>query len=317
MAVSKLSKPTVYLLDSFHPSAESFCRENFNAIFPGEPEHANWRQNAQYILVKGSWVTADDIDVSPNLRAIGKQGVSIDKIDSSACARRGIKILNTPGANSGTVAELVLALAMGVTRQTSSIASRQAQGYAVPKETCSGQTLHGKSIGIVGMGHIGKAVARIFRGAFNSPVIAYDPFLPVDAWQDIPHTRASTIDDLLRDSDIITLHVPLTSDNKDMVSLPQFKLMKKNAILLNADRDGIVNEADLEVAMSEKMIWGAALDAPEEEPPTKEIYGRLWELGVMSTPHIGSATSATQAITGLTAAKRLLEFAQNHNPLGA
>lgn len=302
------SKPTVYIQDSFRPEVEQFCRENFNAIFPSDPKHADWRAKAQYLLVRSSWVTADDIKASPNLVAIAKHGVGIDKINAAACEERGIQILNTPGVNSRAVAELVLTLALAVARQTGSIVSRQAQGNVVPKETCQGQTLNGKSIGIIGMGNIGYIVAQIFRAAFNSPIVAYDPFLPQDAWADIPHTRKSSVEDLLRDSDIVTLHVPLNDKTRNLISLPQLRLMKTTSILINAARGGIINEADLETALREKLIWGAGLDCHEQEPPSKERYEKLWELGVVSTPHVGAATNETQVALGLAAAKRLLEF---------
>lgn len=310
-AASYPSKPTVYILDAFRPEVEKFCRDHFNAIFPSDPGHENWRQKAQYLLVRSSYVTADDIKKSPRLLAIGKQGVGIDKIDSPACEERGIKIFNTPGANSRAVAEMVLSLTMAVARGTGSIVSRQSQGILVPKETCNGLLLHKKTIGIVGMGNIGKDVARMFQGAFDSSVIAYDPFLPADAWSDIPHDRANTVEDVVREADVITLHVPLTPKTKNLIALPMFRLMKKTAIVINAARGGIVNEADLETALREGLLWGAGLDCHEEEPPSKERYGGLWDLGVVSTPHIGAATGETQILTGMTAAKRLLEFTRS------
>lgn len=304
-----VSKPTVYVLDKFHPAVEQYARANFNAIFPADKGHAEWRTRAQYLLVRSSKVTAEDIHGNPNLLAIGKQGVGIEKIDSAACKERGIPVLNTPGVNARAVAELVLTLTTAVARGTGTILNRQAQGILVPKEQCAGQTLHGKSIGIIGMGNIGKQVAKIFAGAFESPVIAYDPFLPEGAWEDIPHTRVKDVESVLRTADVVTLHIPLTPETKNMMSLPQFEMMKKTSILINAARGGIVNEVDLEVAMKEKLIWGAGLDCHEEEPPSRERYGRLWELGVVSTPHVGAATDETQMETGMTAARRIYEFA--------
>ena len=305
-----LEKPTVYLLDKFHPGVIEYCKKNFNAILPGTPEHLDWRQKARYLLMRGSFLTAEDVQSCPNLLAIGKQGVGIDKIDAAACAARGIKIFNTPGVNAGAVAEIVLCLTMAVAREVGRIAVKQVQGELVPKETCSGLLLTGKTIGVIGMGNIGKTVAQMFRGAFNANVVAYDPFLPGDAWSDLPHNRASSVDDVLKASDVVTIHVPLTNDTRDLISYPQFQIMKRNAILVNAARGGIVNEADLETALRERLIFGAGLDCHEQEPPSKEKYSRLWELGVVSTPHVGAATEETQIETGVTAAKYLLEYIQ-------
>jgi phosphoglycerate dehydrogenase-like enzyme len=245
----------------------------------------------------------------PNLKAVGKQGVGIDKIDADACKGRGIEIFNTPGANARAVAEVVLALAMSVAREIPHIHTKEVGGVRVPKESCSGLLLNRKVIGILGMGNIGREVARIFRGGFDAKIMAYDPFMPEDAWADIPHTRAATIDEVLRGSDLITIHVPLLPTTKGLISYPQFEIMKRNAILINAARGGIVNETDLERALREGLIWGAGLDCHEQEPPGAERYSALWKQRVVSTPHIGAATEETQAETAMVAMKKLYDFA--------
>lgn len=303
------TRPTLYVLDTFRPEVITYCQRHFNTILPGTKEHQEWRQKSRYLLVRSSTLTAKDIESCPNLLAIGKQGVGIDRIDAAACSTRGIKIFNTPGVNSRAVAEMVLSLTTAVTRQVGRITTRQAMGNLVPKETCSGLILHQKTLGVVGMGNIGKIVAQMFRGAFEASIVAYDPFLPADAWSDIPHRRVGSIEDILRESDIVTLHIPRTESTINLISLLQFKIMKRTAILINAARGGIVNESDLETALSEGLIWGAGLDCHEQEPPSKERYGRLWRLGVVSTPHIGAATAQTQIETGMAAAKQLAEYA--------
>ncbi|KAK2034426.1 hypothetical protein LX32DRAFT_720164 [Colletotrichum zoysiae] len=302
------SRPTVYLLDQFQPEVIAFCQEKFNAILPGDPKHAKWKE-AQYLMIRSSRLTAEDIAECPNLLAIGKQGVGIDKIDADACAARDIKILNTPGVNARAVAELVLTLATAVARQVGVISKKQNSGIVVPKEKCSGLILHRKTIGILGMGNIGKSVAQIFRGAFEADVVAYDPYLPADAWADVPHQRAQSVEEVLTTSDVVTVHMPLTPSTRDLIGYTQMQKMKKTAIVINTARGGIINEADLERALSEGLIWGAGLDCHEQEPPTQEKYGALWQAGVLSTPHIGAATRETQVQTGMAAAVRLLEFA--------
>ena len=252
-------------------------------------------------------MTADDIASCPNLTAIGKHGVGIDKIDQEACAKRGIKILNTPGANARDVAELVLALTMAVARDIRSITVRQ-MSKPVPKETCNGLTLYGKTIGIIGMGNIGRTVAEIFRGAFDADVVACDVFMSDDAWPHIPHTRVQTTQEVLERADIISVHVPLTKETANMISYDQIRSMKQDAILINAARGGIVNEADLGRALSEGHLWGAGLDCHEQEPPTLEKYGALWEhLNVISTPHIGAATTRAQTASAMAAVNNLYQ----------
>lgn len=302
------SKPTVYVLDTFPPAAIKHARTLFNVILSTDEAFQGWEQKATALLIRGSYFQAEDVARCPNLLAIGKHGVGIDKIDQKACQARGIKILNTPGANARAVAELVLALTMAVARQIRSVTVRQCR-EPVPKETCSGLTLYGKKIGILGMGHIGKTVAQIFRGGFDAEIIAYDPYMPADAWADIPHQRASTVQEVIEASDVLTIHVPLTETTRDLISYKQLRSMKPTAILINAARGGIVNEDDLGRALSEGLIWGAGLDCHEQEPPTAEKYGNLWEnLNLVSTPHIGAATADTQLRCAMMAVDNLHKY---------
>lgn len=302
------TKPTVYILDVFNDKAIKHARNLFNVVLPEDPGFPEWRSKASALLIRGSYLTAEDIASCPNLLAIGKHGVGIEKIDQDACARRSIKICNTPGANSRDVAELVLALAMNVARQLRSITTRQ-MNKPVRKETCNGLTLYQKTIGIVGMGNIGRTVAEIFRGAFDADVIAFDAFMPDDAWPHIPHERAQDIEDVFKKADILTVHVPLTKETRNLMGYREIRMMKPDAILINTARGGIINEADLTKVLSEGHLWGAGIDAHEEEPPTKERYGLLWEnLNVVSTPHIGAATTRAQEASGVAAVDNLYKY---------
>ncbi|KAJ5758088.1 D-3-phosphoglycerate dehydrogenase [Penicillium nucicola] len=302
------SKPTVYVLDAFNPQAIAHARTIFNLILPEDPSFADWRKKASAVLIRGSYMTAEDVASCPNLMAIGKHGVGIDKIDQEACSKRGIKILNTPGANARDVAELVLALTMAVARDIRSITTRQMLN-PVPKETCNGLTLWGKTIGIIGMGNIGRTVAEIFRGAFDAEVVACDVFMPDDAWPSIPHSRVKSVEEVLRRADVVSVHVPLTKETRDMISYTELRMMKPDAILINAARGGIVNETDLTRVLSEGHLWGAGLDCHEQEPPTFEKYATLWEnLNVISTPHIGAATARAQTASAMAAVNNLSEY---------
>ncbi|KAL4871700.1 hypothetical protein BDV12DRAFT_206003 [Aspergillus spectabilis] len=301
--------PSIYLLEEFPPAAVEHCQSLFHTILPTDPEVKNWRDNATAILVRELTISAHDISQAKNLKVIGKQGVGIDIIDQDACAKRNIPILNTPGANAQSVAELVLSLTMAVARELRSIVVKQATGEEVRKEHCSGTTLQGKTIGIIGMGNIGLAVGRIFRGAFNSRIYAYDPFAPKDAWPDIEHTRVDNFEDMLPHVDVVTLHLPLTPKTRGFIASRHFQLMKKNAILINAARGGIVNEDDLIQALDDGTIYGAGLDCHDEEPPTLQRYEKLWATGrVISTPHIGATTRETQFHTATTAMNRVYEY---------
>jgi phosphoglycerate dehydrogenase-like enzyme len=302
-------RPTIYLLEQFPPAAVAHCQSLFNTVLPTDPEINNWRENATAILVRELTISVEDISQAKNLKAIGKQGVGIDIIDQGACAKRGIPILNTPGANAQSVAELVLSLTMAVARQLRTILVNQAANIEVRKEHCSGTTIQGKTIGIIGMGNIGLAVGRIFRGAFNSPIFAYDPFASKDAWSDLDHIRVDNIDDMLPHVDVLSLHLPLTPETRHFIAAPQIRKMKKSAILINAARGGIVNEEDLIAALNEGALYGVGLDCHDEEPPTLGRYSKLWATGrVISTPHIGATTSETQIHTATTALNRVYDY---------
>ena len=303
------SKQNVYLLENFPEEAIHHSQRLFTTILPDDPEIENWRDNADAILVREKTIMADDIASARKLRAIGKQGTGIDIIDQDACEKRGIAILNTPGVNAQSVAELVLSLTMAVARQLRVISTKQAAGLEVRKEHCCGMTLIGKSIGIVGMGNIGTAVARMFSGAFGASVYACDPFASTEAWADIPHTRVNQWEDMLSHIDVLTIHVPLNAKTRGMVSATQFKMMRQGSILINVARGGIVNEDDLVEALEEGHIFGAGLDCHEEEPPTLQKYEKLWATGkVISTPHIGATTAETQVLTSIAALDNVHKF---------
>ena len=300
--VELAKKPQIYLLEDFPPTAIKHAQTLFDVVLPSDPRTHNWRQDADAILVRELVISREDILSARKLQAIGKQGTGIDIIDQDACHERGIPILNTPGVNAQSVAELVLTLTMAVARQVRSIVVHQASGEEVRKEHCCGTTMFGKPIGIVGMGAIGTAVARIFQGAFKSTVYACDPFAPADAWGDVPHIRVESFEELLPHVEMLTLHVPLNASTRGMIALKQLKKVRKSAVLINVARGGIVNEPDLVNALNQGLLFGAGLDCHEEEPPTLDKYKDLWATGrVVSTPHIGATTADTQVETATAA----------------
>ncbi|KAI0170417.1 D-3-phosphoglycerate dehydrogenase-like protein [Pestalotiopsis sp. NC0098] len=296
-------KHNIYSLEEYPAEAVQYYQEKFQtAVLPTDPEAQNWRANAESILVRELTISADDVTGALKLRAIGKQGTGIDIIDGPACDARSIPILNTPGVNAASVAELVLALALAVRRQLQPISVGQAAGREVRKEHCSGNMMAGRPVGVVGMGAVCTLVARMFRAAFGCPVFACDPFTPADAWADIPHTRVGSID-------VLTLHVPLTEQTRGLIGLPRLRAMRKDAVVINVARGGIIVEDDLLQALEEGLIAGAGLDCHEEEPLTLARYQKLWDTGkVISTPYIGATTVETQSKTAKAAIDRVYAY---------
>lgn len=302
-------KPNIYLLETFPAAAIKYAQESFNVVLPTDPEIKNWHVNAESILVRENTISAQDIAQATKLRAIGKQGTGVDIIDQEACKKYGIAICNTPGVNAQSVAELVMALTMSVKRQLHSISIKQAAGLEVRKEHCLGTMMTGKAIGILGMGAIGTAVARMFQGAFGCSVWAYDPFAPSDAWKDIPHTRVTDFEEMLPHIEMLTLHIPLNSETTGLISTSQLSLMRRTAVLINVARGGIVDEDALIQALQDGVISGAGLDCHEEEPPVLGRYERLWATEkVISTPHIGATTAETQVRTATAAMDNVYNY---------
>ena len=309
MSAAEPSRRTVYLLEEFPNEAVQYCQEHFRTILPNDPEIDNWRDHADAILVREKLITSEDISKCLKLKAIGKQGTGIDIIDQDACKAAGIEVFNTPGVNADTVAEMTLCLALAVARQIRPISAKQALGLEVRKEHCCGQLLQGSTLGVVGMGAIGKKVARMFYHAFGCTIIAYDPLLPAAAWQDLKHERVASVDEMLPRVDILSLHVPLLPSTRGMIDAVQLAKMKSTAILLNCARGGLVVEKDLIAALEQGIIWGAGLDCHDLEPPTLTNYEKLWEAGnVVSTPHIGATCRATQIKTATAALDYLRQY---------
>lgn len=313
----------LYILSEFHPEAVKYAQSLFDCVLHTDPESLNWRTNATAILIKDYPITDHDLASAPQLQVIGKQGVGVDQIDVEACQRRGVKVCNTPGVNASAVAEMTLSLALSVAREIPHLVLRQrVDGEAIRKETINGMLLSGKTLGVVGMGNIGQAVARMFVGGLQANILAYDPFYPesddkgsVGPWQEIPHSRVHNLDDLLRESDVVTLHVPLTTATANLISYPQLHTMKRTAILLNTARGGIVNEDDLVRALEEGIIWGAGFDCHVQEPPTKAKYERLWNCKrFVGTPHIAAATDETQIATINAATDGIFRFWEERGP---
>ncbi|CAK4003874.1 related to SER3-3-phosphoglycerate dehydrogenase [Lecanosticta acicola] len=302
-------KPKVFVLNPYHPEALQLLKESpeIESIFQGYSER--WQDEADGILLRSeSRITAQDLEAAKKLKVIVKQGVGVDNVDVEAARKANVAVCNTPAMNSESVAELTISLALAVARRLVEMDRLLLRGEKLVRSQLLGQSLFQKSIGIVGMGAVGRQVAEKWLGAMKGRVVAYDPFAPKGAWPDVEHRRVADLDSLLDSSDVVTLHVPLTDTTRNMISRRQFKLMKKNAILLNCSRGGIVNEEDLLEALEAKEIFGAALDATEVEPVTLEAYGRhLANDNLILTPHVGASTEENQSASGKFAVQTILD----------
>lgn len=305
-----MTKPKIYVVNPYHPDALSLLKKSpdVDCVLPGDEGSDRWHDEADGILIRSETrITGQDFAMAKKLKVIVKQGVGVDNIDLEAAKEHGVAVCNTPAMNSEAVAELTLTLALCVARRVVEIDRKLLRGKKLVRSALMGQSLHGKAIGIVGMGNIGKAVAKKWIGAMEGKIIAYDPLAPNGAWSDIPHRRVVDLDELLRCSDVVTLHVPLTNVTRGMIGAREFSLMRKNAIFLNCARGGMVDEEALLDALETERIFGAALDAMETEPPTLKAYNQLLAVdNLILTPHVGATTDQNQSASGKLAVETIL-----------
>jgi D-3-phosphoglycerate dehydrogenase len=244
----------------------------------------------------------DDTAISlfPNLMCIIRFGVGMDNVDLEFAKQRGIAVFSTPLAPAKAVAEYTIALALSMLRNIPSASQALAAGSWVSTQ---GRSLSDKRVGIVGLGNVGRAAARLFR-AFGCTVSAYDPFAAASSEEE-NYVRILELEELISTSDVISLHVPLSSQTRNMIRLPEIMLMKKDAVLINTSRGAIINEVDLLTALTQGHLGGVALDVFEEEPYRGSLVGLDRTL---LTPHIASNTFEAKSLMSREAAIKLGEF---------
>lgn len=303
-------KKAVYVLDPYHEDAIALLQATpgLHVILPNNPAKSEWKTKADGVILRSETrLTAEDLRQCTRLKVIVKQGVGVDNIDLTGAKECGIAVHNTPALNAESVAELTLALAFSLSRRVTEIDRRIRKGEKIVRSQTLGLSLFKKTVGVVGMGNIGRAAARKWIGACEATIVGFDPMAPEDAWSDIPHKRVTQLDDLLKQSDVITLHVPLTNGTRGMIGAKEIAIMKDRAILINAARGGVVDEKALLQELKQGRIWGAVLDAMEVEPPTADAYSGFFELdNVIMTPHIGASTIENQSNSGIAVVKTLL-----------
>lgn len=245
------------------------------------------------------------IDVCPNLKVIVRGGVGLDTIDAEYARSKGITVMNTPLASSASVAELAIgymfALARSIFQASSSMKSEKWE-----KKLFEGLELGGKTLGLIGIGNIGKEVARR-ANALGMTVVAYDPY--VNAAEGV---KLVELNELLQKADYISLHLPKTKESAGMLGADAFGRMKVGVRIVNCARGGIMDENALFEALNSGRVAGAALDVFAEEPPPD------WKLvkhpRVIASPHIGAATKEAQGRVGAEVAQKLIDFAAKMQP---
>ncbi len=265
------------------------------------------------IVRSGTKVTKKIIDSSERLELIARAGAGVDNIDVDAATHRGIIVMNTPGGNTLSTAEHTMALLLSMCRNIPKANNELKQGIWDRKKYL-GTELFGKKIGIIGLGKIGKEVA-IRCKAFGMEVLGYDPILTQEASQKLG-IKLLSIDEILENSDIITVHVPLSNETKNLIDRNSLKKCKDGVKIINCARGGIINEADLLEALNTGKVSAAALDVFEKEPPLfpNELISHP---NVVVTPHIGASTKEAQEKVAIQIANQIIDYYKNGILIGA
>jgi D-3-phosphoglycerate dehydrogenase len=265
-------------------------------------------QAADAVIVRsGTTITAELLENPGKLRAIARAGVGVDNIDVAAATRKGVVVMNTPGGNTLSTAEQTIALLMALARHIPAADAHVRAGPAKwQRAKFVGTQLAGKTLGVVGLGRVGREVARRAAG-LDMKVLGYDPFLAPTAAGQIGIETIPDRDSLLPRVDFLTVHTPLTDETRNLIGARELGLMRRGARIVNCARGGIINEEALADALKSGHIAGAALDVFVQEPPPPD-HPLLKLSNVVITPHLGASTVEAQTSVAVEAAQLLIDY---------
>lgn len=264
-------------------------------------------------VIASSLATYDGpaMDRAPHLRVIARTGVGVDKIDLRAATERGVAICNTPDAPTISTAEHAITLMLSVAKRVGGAQAALRSGGRDFFGSHEGREVSGKVLGIVGVGRIGTNVARMAAG-FGMSVLAYDPFVDAAA----PEARiqmVGSLDQLLAEADVVSLHLPFTSETQHLMNAKHIAQMKQGAILVNTARGGLVDHDALLASLESGRLFGAGLDVTDPEPLPPD-HSLLHRDDVVVTPHVAAATATGKARLYRTAVMQALQVLRGERP---
>ncbi|WP_405216997.1 hydroxyacid dehydrogenase [Agrococcus sp. Ld7] len=308
----------VVLQESIHADGERLLRDSGVDVVvlngPGDARMATALTNADALIVRSTRVDAALLDLAPRLRVVGRHGAGLDNIDLEAARRRGIVVVNTPHSNTESVAEYVVAAAFSLFRRFDEGRGSLAGGALQQPSSLPGQVqragllgreLQGSTLGLVGAGAIGRAVARRVQ-ALGLMVIAYDPFADPAVLAAAQITALESLDDVMSRSDILSLHLPGGDATRGIVDARRIALLPEGAVLINAARGGLVDHDALIAAVRSGNLLGAAVDVYEQEPPAADD-AILHEPRIIATPHLAAMTEEAVQRMAVDVARSVLD----------
>ncbi|APX24897.1 MAG: hydroxyacid dehydrogenase [Rhodobacteraceae bacterium] len=263
------------------------------------------KSGAVGIVSRMGRIDAEVMDAAPQLRVISKHGVGVDNIDLAAAASRGIPVLVATGANAVSVAEHAIALLLAAVKRVLPLDEGLRAGRW-EKPGFAGRELAGATMGLMGMGAIARATGRMAQG-LGLKLVGYDPFAPDSAFEELGATRCASVDELLAQSEVLSLHCPLTPDTREMLNAEAIAKMPKGAYVVNTARGGLIDEAALVDAVRSGQLAGAGLDTFASEPPAAD-HVFFDEPAIVLTPHIGGVTREAGARVGVEAVRGIIQI---------
>ena len=304
----------VFLIDSIDPVAAAKLAETCTVVDKNDPAIGEWPQRAHAIITRTAKVPGDLIAEAKRLKVIAKHGIGVDHIDVKAAKAHGIPVINTPGTNAQSVAELTMMLAIAAARNTRPAEAALRTGDPGDTFTWRGFDIAGRRVGIVGLGNVGRKTAPIFKHGLSCAVAAYDPYIDNTPFEALGVARAGSLDSLLQQTDILCLHVPLTEETHGMIGARELALLPREALVINAARGGIVDETALCDALTSGRIYAAGSDVFAVEPPSAD-HPLLQCPNFIATPHIGAATADSSRRSGETVVRLVLDILNGGDPV--
>lgn len=288
--------PTVLITDSVHQCAydllEASGMDVRTALKKSNEELAALAADVDaWIIRSGTRITSDLIGAAPGLRVIGRAGVGVDNVDVEEATRRGVLVINAPEGNTISTAEHTVTMLLSLARHVPQASASLREGRW-DRKSWMGAEVFGKTIGIVGAGKIGRAVAERMHG-FGMTVLGFDPLVTPEA-AERSGLELVPFDELVERSDFITVHTPLNDATRGLFNRETMGRCKKGVRMVNCARGGIIDEADLLEALESGQVGGAALDVYSAEPPPESLGALLSHPAVIATPHIAASTAEAQ-----------------------
>ncbi|MCC5908666.1 MAG: hydroxyacid dehydrogenase [Balneolaceae bacterium] len=300
----------VLLLETVAEDADEILRKNtrvIEAYHPENPLEKSRQQPIHAIVTRGKGqVNRKLLQSCPDLEVVARCGVGLDNVDVDEATRQNVRVINAPGSNAATIAEHTLTLMLMSVRNAWKSAERVKAGDWEWRNQYTGDELSGKTLGILGMGNIGKRVARL-ADAFGMAILYWDKFTV-----ESEHPSAS-MEDVLKQADVVTVHVPLVKETEKMIGEKEFGFMQPHAFLINTSRGAVIDEEGLISALNQKNIAGFAADVLAEEPPEPD-HPLINHPKTLITPHSGSLTASTYRFMCVSAVNNVIAVLSGEEP---